>query len=200
MLETSTAKYAEKELNLLISFCRKQNDSAIIEPFVKEIIELCEAFGKSGQSGCSAPYTAKAITQAIEKLLLFQPILPLTGLDEEWNDVTNYGDKPQYQNNRNSAVFKDVKDGRAYYVDAIVVRTEKSGCWSGRFWLSREDMESGDKSLMVSSAHFIKSFPFEPKIFYIDVEEIEVAEDDWEFIIKDPKQLDEVFSYYERRK
>ena len=57
---------AEKELDILI----KTTIDAIIRDFIPEILALCEKFGESGQSGGSAPYTAKAISQAVEKLCL----------------------------------------------------------------------------------------------------------------------------------
>lgn len=44
---------------------------------------------------------------------------------------------------------------------------------------------------------FIKSFPFIPKTFVIDVIEREVVPNDWEFSVKDREQLNPVFDYYE---
>jgi len=44
-------------------------DNAIIKPFAKEIEALVAKFNISGQSGGSAPYTAGALSQAIEKTL-----------------------------------------------------------------------------------------------------------------------------------
>jgi hypothetical protein len=85
-METDTANYALHELDILSSFSKDKDNRPIIEPFKNEILALCEAFGKSGQSGGSAPFTAKAISQAIEKLLLFQPICAITGIDKEWNE------------------------------------------------------------------------------------------------------------------
>ena len=58
---------------------------------------------------------------------------------------------------------------------------------------------TGDKSKKVGSAQYIKSFPFEPKTFYIDVIEEEVAKDDWEMYLKDPKQLEKVWEYYDKK-
>jgi hypothetical protein len=44
-------------------------DITLVTPFAKEILALCEKFWKSGQSGCSASYTATGIAEAVEKLL-----------------------------------------------------------------------------------------------------------------------------------
>jgi hypothetical protein len=76
----------------------------------KGILEIVTVFCTQGHSGFSAPY-AMGILQ---KLLKYEPITDLTGDDSEWVDS---GDG-LYQNNRNSAVFKDIGkfDGQAYYL------------------------------------------------------------------------------------
>jgi len=63
----------------------------------------------------------------------------------------------------------------------------------------------------IGSSQYIKSFPFEPKTFVIDVDEKEyrklkdgtLVEEDgggWrESRVKDPKQLEEVWEYYDRK-
>src|SRR6187399_2799070 len=146
---TNTAKHAERELEILSNNSTDPENRPIIEPFKKEIIALCEKFGKSGQSGGSAPYTASAISQVIKKLLLFETIAPITGNDEEWVDVSEIcGGSIMYQNNRCGGVFKDSEDGRAYYIDAIVKREDNGSCWSGQFL-----DQSGN---VIGSKHYIK--------------------------------------------
>jgi hypothetical protein len=192
---TNTQSFAKQELDILAATV----PDAIVTPFSKEILALCEAFGKSGQSGGSAPFTATVISKAIKKLLLFEPICPITGADEEWinvRDISNE-DEIMYQNKRCSALFKS-KSGKCWYVDAIVKKVVQTGqCFSGVFWLSREDYLSGDKTKEIGCAHYVKSFPFTPKTFYIDVVEEEVAKDDWEMYVKDVKQLNKVWKYYD---
>ena len=61
------------------------------------------------------------------KLAKFEALVPITGEDDEWNDV----DGGLYQNKRCSAVFKK-KDRVAFYVDAIIWKTQKGSCWIGR--------------------------------------------------------------------
>jgi len=51
---------------------------------------------------------------------------------------------------------------------------------------------------MISIKMYIKSIPFEPKTFYIDVIDEEVEHDDWEMYVKYPKQLEEVYKYYDK--
>ena len=176
---TNTKTHAEKELDILI----KTTPDAIIRDFIPEILALCEKFGESGQSGGSAPYTAKAISQAVEKLCLQMPICGITGVDEEWNEA----DVGVFQNNRCSAIFKEGKDGKAYYLDAITWKTQTGSTWSGN-------------AENVKSRQYIKSFPFKPKTFYIDVIEEETSKDNWVFHIKDREQLKEVFDYYDEYK
>lgn len=213
----NTKSHAERELDILI----KTTPDAIVRHFVPEIIALCKAFGNSGQSGGSAPFTASALSQVVKKLCLHKVIAPLTGEDDEWNDTgetLNKSEKNEmYQNNRQSDVFKDGKGGRAYYLDAIV-------------WKGEEDWDTFTGSVEgIMSRQYIKSFPFKPKIFYIDVIRKELPEDwdeelyiegkEWydtkEFektgvknwhknkyrqLIKDRNQLKEVFEYYDEYK
>lgn len=191
---TNTQRHAKTELDILLATNTDPENRPIIEEFIPEILALCEKFGNSGQSGGSAPYVASVLSQAIEKLLLQETIAPLTGEDSEWGEYSN----GLYQNNRCYSVFKAAKDGRAYYSEAIVKQTQNGSRWSGPFWMSKEDYLTGNKDLIVRSRAYIKSFPFEPKTFYIDVIEEEVEPDDWEMYLKDPKQLEEVYKYYDR--
>lgn len=200
-MSSNCKSHAEVELDILSALSKDPDNRPIIEPFREEILALCEKFGNSGQSGGSAPYTASAISQAIKKLLLHETLAPITGEEYEWNDVSNVGgdvNKTMYQNNRNSAVFKDGKNGRAYYIDAIAKRVPNGTRWSGPFWLTREDYLSGDRSKKMNCRGYIKSFPFEPKTFVLDVIEEEVAKDDWEMYVKDPEQLKEIYEYYDK--
>ena len=158
------------------------------------VMELIEIFSKQGHSGMSAPIVA----DIFKKLANYEPLGPITGKDEEWSDVRDLGNgKPWYQNKRCSALFKDGKDGRPYYIDAVIKRDQRGVTWSGMAWLSEEDYKSGDRSKMIDKKGYIKSFPFTPKTFYIDVKDVEVAKDDWESFVVDPSQLDEVKEYYD---
>lgn len=197
---TNTHDFAVNELDILFKSCSDPDNRPIIEPFRDEILALCEKFGQSGQSGGSAPFTATAISQAVKSLLLQEPICPITGIDEEWANVreASQDDSMMYQNRRCSALFKG-DDGRCWYLDAIVKKTQTGGMWSGSFWASKEDYLTGDKSKMIRCAHYVKSFPFKPKTFYIDVIEEEVEKDNWEMYLKDPRQLEKVFRYYDQK-
>jgi hypothetical protein len=190
--KSNTAKHAERELHILSKSATDPENRPIIEPFSKELIALADKFGKSGQSGGSAPMTATAIAHAVKTLLFREPICPILGIDEEWVDVTEMnGGKTLYQNNRCSGVFKR-ENGECTYVDAIIWKpVDGSSCIHGSAWLP-------DRSAQLRSVQKIKSFPFKPKTFYIDVIEEEIAKDDWERTIKSFYQLQKVFKYYDK--
>ncbi len=191
---SNTKNKAEREFVIL----EKTVKDAIITPFKDEILALVDKFGESDQSGGSAPYTAAAISQAVKSLCLQNPICPITGIDEEWGERLNVGD-PSFQNNRLSAVFKKGKNGRPYYLNAIVFKGQSGSCFTGSV-----ELKNGNT---IESRQFIK-LPFKPKTFYIDVIETEWADKDekvkkvgggwWTSVVKDEKQLEEVFEYYEK--
>ena len=195
---SNTRTHAERELDILAT----TSPTAVINEFRSEILALCEAFGKSGQSGGSAPYTARALSRAVEKLCLHGTIAPLTGEDDEWNDSERVLSENggYYQNNRESAVFKQ-RMGRAYYLNAII--------WDGE---DKGDSFTGTVE-GIRSRQYIKSFPFKPKTFRVNVYRVPYDKDkhaksdvvscgsgDFVYFIKDKKQLDEVFAYYEEYK
>lgn len=87
-------------------------------------LELLKVFAEQGHSGSSAPYAVALF----EKLAMWKPIAPLTGADDEWNEVG-----PNiWQNRRNSTVFKR-EDGQAYWMDGRVF-------WE---WFSAPDINDG---------------------------------------------------------
>ena len=135
------------------------------------VMELLAVFEKQGHSGNSA----EIVSSLFKKLAMFEPLTSITGEEEEWNEVT----KEVFQNKRKSDVFKEGKEGRAYYLDAIVWRESSGSCFSG----------SCDGIL---SRQYIKSFPFNSKTFIIDV--TREGEDNH---IKDLKDLDVVWEYYD---
>lgn len=186
---TNTQRHAQRELDILVKSSPDPENRPIIEPFIPEILALCEKFGESGQSGGSAPYTASALASAIKKLCLQEPICPITGEDDEWVDVRDMGDgEILFQNSRECTLFKDSKG--SYYLDAITWKTQKEITWGGIASLA-----SGEQ---IRSRQRIKSFPFEPKTFIIDVIEEEVAKDDWIFHVKNEDDLIPVFEYYNK--
>jgi hypothetical protein len=202
---TNTQTFAKQELDILAATI----PDAIVTPFAKEILALCEAFGKSGQSGGSAPYTASAISQAVKKLMLQEPICDVTGHDNEWVNITERnGGEQMWQNARCSGLFK-YSDGRSSYVDAIIWKGEEEhDQFTGRVYIDEKNFE------LIGSSQFVR-FPFKPKRFYIDVVRRPIKKQEAEnrklhyiedrfgecyySILKDPKQLYTVFKYYDKK-
>src|SRR4051812_33859262 len=81
------------------------------------VLQLVETFAAQEHSGMSAGYCLWLFKQ----LAAFKPLVPLTGLPEEWTDVSEASGEPMWQNKRAYNVFKGA-DQRAYDIDAIVYR------------------------------------------------------------------------------
>lgn len=194
---SNTWKHAKRELDILTKSSTDPENRPIIEEFIPEILELVDKFGNSGQSGGSYAYVASAIADAVKTLCKQETICSITGIDDEWIDMFLHMGEECYQNVREGSIFKEGKDGKSYYLDAIVKKTETSS-WSGPFWLTKEDYLNNNIKNKITGRQYIKSFPFTPKTFYIDVIEEEVAPDDWEMWCKDPKQLNQVWEYYDK--
>jgi len=171
---SNLVRHAEEELKLAGLL---DKDSDYEGALGDAVLELIKVFSEQGHSGCSASMT----TSLFNKLARFQTICPLTGEDDEWCEVTD----AILQNKRNSAVFKDAESGRAYYIDAVTWKTPEGHTYTG----SADGMRS---------RQYIKSFPFMPKDFVINVTEEEIAPDDWEFHIIDMKDMDKVWEYYDK--
>lgn len=127
--------HAERELKLL------GHD----EEFNKHILDIVDIFSKEGFSGFSAVYAVGIIN----KILRYEPLMPLTGEDSEWNEIG----EGLYQNNRCSRVFKHVNenDCSVYDIDGKVFREPSGSCYT-----------SIDSRVPVI-------FPYTPRTEYIDV-------------------------------
>ena len=105
-------------------------------------------FSKQGHTSSSAPF----IIDLFKKIASFKPLTPLTGFDDEWDDVSEMSGKILYQNKRCSHVFKN--DKKAFDVNGkIFIDTE------GRHYISNE-----------SSVDI--TFPYTPSSEYIQNQEI----------------------------
>ena len=131
-------KHAKKELEL-----SGVDEDIYGDMTSKAVLELVEVFAKQGHSGMSAGY----VRSLFNKVANYEPLTPLTGEDDEWTDVSEYGGGVQFQNKRCSNVFKGA-DGVAYDVNGIVFE-DKDGC----------TFTSGDSRVNVT-------FPYVPKTEY----------------------------------
>lgn len=92
-------------------------ESEPMQDAVKEnILELIKVFSEQGHSGMSAPY----VLEHFNKLARFEPIKPLTGEDDEWVECSD----GVFQNIRCSEVFKNGKDGQAYWINGNIFRNQ----------------------------------------------------------------------------
>ena len=84
------------------------------EAICKHVLELLKVFADEGHSGSTAPYAVNMF----KKLAMFEPLVPLTGEDWEWTEVS----EGVFQNKRCSRVFKqaDRFNGQAYDLDGRV--------------------------------------------------------------------------------
>lgn len=195
---------AQYELDRLM---KKSEGEPIIAEFIPEVMALVKKFADSGQSGGSAPYTRSVIVQVIEKLLKQEPLGGITCEEDEWGSLSEWGDHESYQNKRLSSVFKEGVNGKPYFLDAIVFKpVDKDYTFTSGGSVSIK--ETGE---VICSSQYIKSLPFEPKTFVIEVNEIEYRKNKdgsltpesgggwWESTIADPKQLEAVWEYYDKK-
>lgn len=177
----SLLQHAKKELELA-GFYDKDSDYAGMLP--EAILELIEVFANQGHSGGSA----SRVIDIFNRLARFKNLSPITGEDSEWVEVDKNinGGKTLFQNNRCFSIFKESKDGAAYYNDAFVWKTPSGGTWSGVALLGNRKINT----------RMDISFPFTPKTFVIDVDEIEDPKDNWTFFIKNVDQFNEVIEYF----
>lgn len=117
-----TKEYGRKELERIGYF--KEGDDPYNEAVANAILKLLEVFDSQGHSGFTAPYTA----QIFHRLATFKPITPLTGEDDEWNEI----EPGLLQNKRYSAVFKD-KTG-AYNIEGKIFSDN-----DGEIWFTNKD-------------------------------------------------------------
>lgn len=141
MTECNLVLHAEKELKIAGLFDKDSDYGGMLGPAIMKMIREFSAEGHSG-------YSARLALQIFEKVASFEPLTPLTGADDEWNEVG----EGVFQNVRCSHVFKDA-DGRAYDIEGKIFREPGGGCFT-----------SGDSRVYVT-------FPYTPAREYVDVPE-----------------------------
>lgn len=114
------------------------------------VLDLIRTFAAQGHSGGSAPTTIGLFS----KLASYEPLGPLTGEDNEWNEVGEEDGNKVYQNRRCSHVFKQANrfNGQAYDLQGRVFR-EPDGSKFTRPWDSWTPI----------------TFPYTPKVEFVDV-------------------------------
>lgn len=139
--ESNLEKYAERELRAAGMFDADADYGG--GTLANAVLTLIRAFAAQGHSGGSAPTVISLFT----RLARFEPLSPLTGADDEWNEVGN----GVWQNRRQSSVFKE-RDGRAYDIDAVLyeqpngVRFQRGG---ERSWITFPYMPGAPRVIKV---------------------------------------------------
>ena len=129
------------------------------EAICDHVLKMLEVFSDEGHSGTSAPYAINLFKQ----LAMFEPVVPLTGEDWEWNETA----RGVFQNKRCSHVFKD-EDGRAYDIQGKVFYE-----WCERPLDEDEDGYPGTKRFKSSytsrDSRVYVTFPYTPTTEYVEV-------------------------------
>ena len=118
----------------------------------EHVLRLLDVFADEGHSGSSAPYA----TNLFSKLAKFEPVVPLTGEDWEWTEVSD----GVYQNKRCSHVFKqkDRFDGQPYDIEGKIF-------WN---WAKFEDDPEPFKTHYTGANSRVPiTFPYVPKREYV---------------------------------
>lgn len=126
---TKMVEKAKYELDLLLEQCGDDEEARRMQKVInKNLLDLVELFASQGHSGFTANYTIKNLI----KLLNQSFITPLTGAEEEWNEVT----PGVYQNKRESRIFKqhDRFEGKPYYLDGKAFSDD-----GGKTWYTNKD-------------------------------------------------------------
>ena len=122
-----------------------ESDDEMNNEMAEHILKMVKLFGEENHSGFSAAYAVSIL----EKLLRFKPLSPLTGNDDEWNEITEEMGRKLYQNKRCSHVFKD--ENGAYDIDGKVFVEPNGASYTNR-----------DSRVYVE-------FPYTPKTEYVNV-------------------------------
>lgn len=123
-MSSALYEYAKKELERIEKGCEDKESLSMQQAIDKNILELINVFSNQHHSGFTATY----VIDILQRLLHYKPLTPLTGEDDEWEDVTSYGyDTPTFQNKRCSAVFKD--DRGAYWVEGKIFSSDLGHTW-----------------------------------------------------------------------
>ena len=142
-----------------------------------ELIKIFKKAINQGWSGSVAPYFIHSLAKTIEDGLNFRALSPLTLDKDEWSYLHNDDSGRYYQNKRNSAVFKDDKDNRPYYLNAFYKYTnakfdihtntwsfrdpdESKICWSGSLYVLKKDALSKRPSKLTIDDVIFTSFGY----------------------------------------
>lgn len=147
-------EFSKNELEKIEKQCEDDDGLAIQKLMTKNLMDCIQVFSDAHFSGFSANYAINALT----RLLSYKPLTPLTGEDDEWEDVSQYqSGKKLWQNKRCREIFKD-ENNNAYWVSAKYFSDDEGHTW----------YTSQDSSIPVT---FPFNVPDEPEYIIIDNKE-----------------------------
>ena len=104
---SNLVQYAKSELKRAF----KDDHDPMQQQAMRCIMELVETFADQGHSGFSGNY----VLRYFDRLARFQPIGPLTGEENEWQNLKDHGDPDTDQNIRCGSVFRKHGDNSTAY-------------------------------------------------------------------------------------
>lgn len=139
------------------------------------------------------PYISDLEDKDIEiltKLLKFYPLSALTFENNEWNLVGGSTEKDAiYQNKRLSGIFKDGKNGKPHYIDAVRCKTQNDSCLNCGLVIVKDTNKK--YYLRRCQPKFKNNFP----TITINVEEIEVGINNWKMYTTE-SEIDKIREFY----
>ena len=148
------AKNELKLIGLTDKVDEEDLDSRMDAHMYRHLIHMVEEFCKEGHSGFSANYAANIL----EKLFKYEPLSPLSGKDDEWEDVSEItNNKGYFQNKRCGRVMKQ-NDGKAYDSSGIV--------WWDWYVVNPETGEKSKSYFTNYKSRVDIEFPYVPKTEY----------------------------------
>jgi len=133
----SLVAFAKRELELAGLFGEDSDYGGMLG---NAVLKMVEQFADEGHSGMSAGLAVSIF----QKVARFEPLTPLTGADDEWNETM----PGEYQNRRCPHVFKNA-DG-AYDSQGRVFRDPDGACFTS------------------SESRVPITFPYTPTTEYVD--------------------------------
>ena len=102
-------EYAQAEFDRLVPPDQKSDDFKDMEHDVLEILRVVSAQGHSA-------FSMPNLLRLLKRLIVFKPLSPLTGEDDEWFPPEDGGDGEMIQQNRRRfSVFRVAGDNRTAY-------------------------------------------------------------------------------------
>lgn len=117
-------EHALNELKILEDNCKDSDELNMQKVIDNNILELIKIFSNQGHTGATASY----VISILNRLLEYKPLTPLTGEEDEWEDISKYqNNTPGWQNKRCPSIFKNEKG--AYWVEGKIFSNDNGKSW-----------------------------------------------------------------------